>query len=230
MVRSISVAAVALAASPALASVLVQLNTGALPSTQPGWTFLATGNEAGTPETSVFSTDGATLTSNTMGRPYSAGRTGALQATYDLAPGTIQSDSIVEMRLTARVLASEVAQFFYGFSVSVYGAGRGMSAGFATDRISLDAAQNILRDTTGWNDYLWRGDWTAGTYTLHINGELVATRALRTFNDDIITLGDGTGTANAHAEISRFSVRIIPAPGAASALAIAALAATRRRR
>lgn len=230
MIRSMSVAVVALAASPALASVIVQLNTGALPSTQPGWRYEALASDAGTPETRVFSTDGTILTSNTMGLPFASGRPGSTYAVYDLDPGAIQSDSIVEMRLNARIVASQVAQFFYGFSVSVYGDGRGMSAGFATNALSLDALQNIFRDNTDWNEFVWRGDWDAGTYTLHINGELIATRNLRAFNANYITLGDGTGTANAHAEISHFSVRIIPAPGAASALAIAGLAATRRRR
>lgn len=230
MVRSISVAATALAASPALASVLVQLNTGAMPSTQPGWRYEASANDAGTPETRIFSTDGTILTSNTMGLPFGSGRPGSMFAVYDLAPGVIQSDSIVEMRLNARIVASQVTQFFYGFSVSVYGDGLGMSAGFATNALSLDALQNIFRDNTDWNEFVWRGDWNAGTYTLHINGELIATRNLRAFNANYITLGDGTGTANAHAEISHFSVRIIPAPAAPSALALAGLAATRRRR
>ena len=230
MSYSVSLLVLSAGATASMANIFAQLNTGALPSAQPGWRFEALASDVGTPESAVFSTDGTILTSNSMDLPFASNRAGTTHAIYDFAQGTIQSDSIVEMNLTARIIASEVAVFNYGFSISVYGDGRGMSTGFSTNVLSLDAEQNIAFDTTGWNDYRMVGDWAAETWTLYVNGQELTTRSLRSLAAEYASIGDGTGTANAHAEVSHFSVRIVPAPGAVAVLAGAGLVATRRRR
>ncbi len=208
----------------------ISLDTGLLPSQQPGWVYRATNNDAAVAETSVFSTDGTTLTSNTMALPFAGGRPASTYAEYDLSSIDFTEVTSITMDLRARVLASEVAQFNYGFYVSVYGGGQGFSTGFGSGTLTPNNQANIAFDATEWHDYRWVADWTAGTVELFADGQLLDSRLLVPQNSTTLNIGDGTGTANAHAEIESFQIRIVPAPASAALLGLGGLATLRRRR
>lgn len=226
--RRLSIIA-AITASSAGAQV-VSLDTGLLPTQQPGWSFVASNNDSGVSESQVFSTDGTTLTSNSMALPFASGRPASTFAQFDLSAVDFDEVTSVTIDLRARVLESEIAQFNAGFFVSMYGEGRGFSAGLSTTTITPNNQQNFALDTTQWRDYRWVADWTSETVDLFVDGQLLDTRNFRSSTGSNLNIGDGTGTANARAEIERFSLRIVPGPASASLLGIGALAALRRRR
>lgn len=207
---------------------LISLSTASLPSTQPGWSYVPFGLHGGLAESSIFSTDGTVLTSNTMGAAI-ANSPGSARAVYAIAPDAIASDAIVELNARIRVVQSQVLQFNFGFNMGVYGSGKGMSFGFSTATISDHAQIGHAFNTTDWHDYRVVGDWAAGTYEMYIDNQFFRSGSLGPSATNEVLIGDGTGTANANVEIARFSVTL-PSPGAGAVLACGGLIGMTRRR
>ncbi len=211
----------------------VTFNTNQMPSAQ-GWSYYSLNSSL--TESQVFSTSGGALTSNTIGNGYQ-GQGGnfvyeeAMPSEFDA-----NQDWIVEARV--RVLSGELWSFHYGFCIGAAFDGLIASVGIMPGTWQDSSLNGWTRDNTQWTTWRIETDRLAGTYDLYADNVLLATRGLGLgtsgvgFPDHYTFLGDGTGGANAHAEVQSFSFRqvAIPTPGAAAIMSIGGLLATRRRR
>lgn len=201
--------ALAVAAAPGVrAAQDIQLSFGTLPSAQ-GFTYTPIGFHAGAVEGSVFSIAGGVLTQNTMSLGLSTTGGGVLYA----IPGIITASEPKELHVTARCLQAQGSGinpagqwgFCFGFTTgSVQYAVSITPTQVYTLGPSGSVAVAGTYDNTQFHD--WLLEYTPpGAFRLYRDGILIhagTTGAALALNR--LFLGDGTGAANARAEVSAF--------------------------
>jgi hypothetical protein len=184
------------------APLTVTLDFSSLPSAQ-GFTYLAEGVDAGSPEASNFSVAGGVLTQNTLAR--ALGGAGA-DVLYQRTGGMTTSET-KQIRFRARCFSATGATGAGGMMV-------GFSNGSLTFEISITPTQVFTLngggraaalgtfDNTQFHDYVF--DWAApGTYRVFRDGILIDTRSGGfPSGANRIIFGDSTGGANAHGEFA----------------------------
>ncbi len=208
-------------------------NTSLLPSAQ-GWGYFPF-NSALT-ESQVFSSSGGILTANTIGNGFQG--QGSNFAYINAANGTFSAaqDWVVEARV--RVLQGQLLSFHYGFSIGAAFDGMNASVGIMPSTFQDSTLVVRARDNSAWTTWRIETDRQNGTFDLFIDGTLITTAAISFgsngagFPENYAFLGDGTGGANALAEVQSFSFAQvpIPAPTTAAFLVLGSLMASRRRR
>ena len=224
--RTAFLAAIAASAPASLAQVIA-VDTGSLPTTQPGWAWATTGLHTGFTAADYYATDGSTLSLDSMDQSV-AFAPGSARTVYDLSGTELDEGAIITATLRARVLESQVLQYNFGFQFAVSIDGRNMSFGLSTDTVTSSNLSNYAYDTTDWHTYTMVGDWDAGTYTLSIDGVELFTQTMSSASTDFIAFGDGTGTGNARLDVSKLSVAI-PSTGAMALFGLAGLGLITRR-
>ena len=181
----------------------IALDTCTLPGAQ-GWTYAAFGNAA--TESTVFSTSGCVLHQNTMG----IGFVGQGDNVYSL-PGVVDPHAPFTLSFRVRVVAYENGPRYpapnsFGFFVAASTGAEDYDVAIEPHRIA-DANQGTLStaiDGTQFHDY--RLEVTPGTgYRLYVDDALLATGRPSSGGPDGLSLGDGTGGANARADIASLS-------------------------
>lgn len=202
-----------------------------MPSAQ-GWGYYPL--NSGLTEAQVYATNGTVLTSNTMGNGYQGQGANFVYDAAATGSFTANLDWIVEARV--RVLQGELWSFHYGFSIGAHFDNMAASVGIMPSTWQDHSLNGGGRDNTQWT--LWRveTDRANGVFRVFADGNLLATRALSVgpvsgpYPDHYYFLGDATGGANAHAEVSSWSFRQVPAPGVLGVVGVAGLLTARRRR
>ncbi len=207
---SACVVPLALALAAASASAATQsftLGFATLPSAQ-GFAFTPSGSHTGAIESNIFSLSGGALVQNSMGQGYGVSGGGIL---YVGLSGLINASEPKQLRMTARCLQVE------GSGGGALGQ-QGFAAGFTTGSVQYDISLTPTQiyalgpsgavlvagtyDNTNFHEYLL--EFTPpGTQRIYRDGTLLFTStsgfsvaASRVF------IGDGTGGANARAEIT----------------------------
>ena len=185
----------------------VTLGFASLPSAQ-GWTYVPSGAHAGVLESSVFSVGGGLLTQNTMG--LSNGVSGG-SILYQITGGLTTTETkqiIVRVRCleaegSAGAPSGEGGLYFIFAHGSVqYG------FGLTPTRIFKLQSTTVLPpgtyDNTQFHDYTFA--WTPpGNFTLYRDGVAIHSGSGGfSLGVNRIAFGDGTGGANARAEISYY--------------------------
>jgi PEP-CTERM motif len=199
--KSGMIAVTMLAIAPASAATL-SLDTTALPSTQ-GWTYVADGDGAAVPETGAFSIVGGELVQNTLGIGQTTGGGNLYYHASNLNPGDAWT-----LTLVGRVNSFE-SNFGRSFGLS-FGAGESLAIGIAGNAFQyLDGAGAITSiglppgfDPGAYNSY--RLSIAGGLQSFTVNGvSIFSNQAVvgGLANPSSIYFGDGTGFANASANI-----------------------------
>jgi hypothetical protein len=221
-------------ATPSYASLWgTAYNMGQTPSAQ-GWQYFSL--NSGLTESNVFSSTNGILTSNTIGNGYQ-GQGGNL-ALGAATAGSFDANQDWKVEARVRVLQGELWSFHYGFCIGAEFDGMSASLGIMPGTWQDTSLGGGARDNTQWTTWRLQTDRQAGVFRVYADDQLMAVRALTFasaspgFPRNYTFLGDGTGGANAHAEISSFSFTqiAIPAPGALALLAVAGIMRNRRRR
>jgi hypothetical protein len=199
-----TVSAIAVITVPRSWATDIALTFGSLPSAQ-GWTYEATGVDAGTPEASVFSVDGTRLLSNSMGQGTGAGELQYVQY------GVVNSCTPMVITLRARVTEIEGIEsdlcYGYGFSVGVRTGTHAYHIGFSPTAIKDNCAAPIaFVDNTVFHDYRIEIAPAGGPALIYVDHVLVATGGpnFASNQPNRLMIGDGTGTTNSRAEITAF--------------------------
>jgi hypothetical protein len=201
-----------------------------LPSAQ-GWTYVAVGQEV--PEASVFSVSGGVLHQNSIGIGIGYPGTNA----YRLA-NVIDSSQPFTISMRARVLEDEgeVTVNSFGFCAAAYGGTEEFGFGLGTQLTqTIDAygrEEPLASDNTEFHDY--RLEVTPGFgYQLFRDDDLITTGVpFELAFPNGLELGDGTGGANARAEVASytFSQGAVPEPGSLAILCLVGASLLRRNR
>ncbi len=207
------------------------LDVNSMPSAQ-GCSYFAL--NSGLTESQVFAPGAGVMTINTIGNGYqSQGGNLAIRAA-DHNEMEYGMNWAIEARV--RVLSGELWSFHYGFCLAAEFDGMSASLGIMPSTYQHYSLQGGVRDNTQWTTWRLETDRDAGIYRVYADGSLLAAGALYFgpsspgFPDHYVAFGDGTGGANAHAEVSSLTFRqFVPTPGAACVLSLFALAARRRR-
>jgi hypothetical protein len=217
--------AFALTLSHLASAAVITLDMSSLPSAQ-GWTYTATGSShAGQVETSIWNANGTRLAMNTMG----SGLVSPSGNIYQRL-GEVNAVDPIVIEWTSRVLQSEGAS--YGWYVGVNDGAHSADVGFRTDGITLALAPIISFNTTQFHDYRLEYTPGAATFSLFVDNNLFATQTALASTLNRIGFGDGTGAANAQAEMTSYRFSQVPEPSAAGMLLLGALAvmASRQRK
>jgi hypothetical protein len=180
---------------PAVATEIT-LDPGALPSTQ-GWRYISNGRS----EATLFSTDGSTLSQNSVG-------IGGYYAYY-------QQDNIVdasrpfELSLRARLLQEERASGtdHNGFGFAVFTGTQYVNLSFSPTGVQLSGTTTttVALDTSVFHDYVLSGD-PSGSYSLSVDGAVVGRGDLsKSSGASYVWFGDATGGPNAQAELTQLA-------------------------
>jgi hypothetical protein len=199
----IAVAAALLApAAPGAAPLEYLLTFASLPSAQ-GWTYTALGSHASAVEPDIFSVGGGVLVQNSMGQPVGAG--GGIMYVRNGGITTTETKQIlVSMRCLEVEGATGHGGVWFGFSNS------GGQYGFSVTPTEISVLQSSFTviagtfDNTQFHDYVF--DWSpGGTWQLYRDAVLITSGSGGfPFGADQVTFGDGTGGANARAEIREY--------------------------
>lgn len=102
--------------------------------------------------------------------------------------------------------------------------------GFDSDRVRLGTNAALLHDATVFHDY--RIEFTPGASTFDFYSDNVLFGTGNTLSSTVnqIAFGDGTGSANARAELTSYTFSQVPEPSAAALSMIGVLVAVARRR
>ncbi len=205
---------------------VISLGFDSAPSSQ-GWEFKKTdtGSHAGDSEAGVFSVSTDRLTMNTMSAgfvsPSAVGytNTGVVKATL---PWTLEwTLRIVDYEKVAS--GPDFGSWFAVYNdVSVVGVAISDVGLTVYDGIG---GTSILRDNTSFQDFRleYTPDAGVGAFDLFIDNALITSGAGRSisgdrfFSDNQLFLGDGTGAANAHWEMTSYVFTQNQAAGAARA-------------
>lgn len=234
--RSCVLAIVAGACSCAHASLFSHTyDTSLMPSAQ-GYMYL--GLNSALTEPQVFSVNGGVVTANSMGNGFQGQGSNSVHLGVNPANFVPGQDFVIEARV--RVLQGEIWSFHYGFYLGGYFDGMNASIGIMTSTVSSYSLGIVARDNTQWTDWKLQTDRTANVYRIYANGSLFLTDTLGSgvgspgfgLPQNYFAFGDGTGGANAHAELMSFHAYQIPVPTPGSALvfAVAGTMLARRRR
>lgn len=196
---------VTLASAAAQASTSVLLGFGTLPSSQ-GFTYTPIGSHAAALEASIFAISGGVLTQNSIGQ---ANGTAGGSILY-VIPGIIAASETSELHVTARCLQVQgTATYPAGQMGFVFGINTG-SAQFAisltpTAVYTLGPSGPVAvagsYDNTQFHDWTLHFDPPA-TFRIYRDGGLLHTGTGGSpFASNRLFFGDGTGGANALAEI-----------------------------
>jgi len=204
------VTAALFSSAPALAAPLdIQLGFASLPSAQ-GFTYSAVGAHAGVAEATVFSVSGGVLTQNTIGQ--SNGITGG--SIFYQITGIVTTTEAKQIRVRARVLQSQgsandvngLAGLFFGFNTGAVQYGFGLTP---TRVAYLGGGVMVLvagtfDNSTLFHDYVF--DWTPpNSWQIRRDGVLIQSGTTGfAFASSRLMFGDGSGGANAHAEITAY--------------------------
>jgi PEP-CTERM motif len=178
------------------------LNTNTLPSTQ-GWQYVADGDGAAVPESGAFSIVGGELVQNTLGIGQSTGGGNLYYHASNLNPGDAWT-----LTLVGKVNSFE-SNFGRSFGLSI-GGGESLVVGIAGNAVQyLDGAGSIAQlafplgfDPSAYNSY--RLSVAGGLQSFSINGNAIYSNQAIVGGLDSpssILFGDGTGFANASANI-----------------------------
>lgn len=209
-------------------------DTGQMPSAQ-GWSYYSL-NSALTTESQVFSTASGVTTSNTIGNGYQGQGGNFAYLSSNTGQFTAGQNWMVEARV--RVLQGELWSFHYGFCIGASFDGMIASVGIMPSTWQDASLNGWTRDNTQWTTWRVQTDRENGVFHLYADGTLLATRALTfgtqapAFPEHYTFFGDGTGGANARAEMSSFTFAQlpVPTPGALAVLGASVMFACRRRR
>jgi hypothetical protein len=184
----------------------LQLTFGTLPSAQ-GFTYVPSGSHAGAVEATIFSVDGTTLTQNSIGQGYGVSGGGIL---YNYS-GIVTATEAKQLLVRARCLQVE------GSGIGAAGQ-QGFAFGFNTGSVQYDisvtptkvytlgpggtvAISGTYDNSTAFHD--WLLDFTPpNAFKIYRDGSLIhsGTNGFGV-SGNLIFIGDGTGGANAHAEV-----------------------------
>jgi len=203
-----AVIALAAVASPLRASQDIQLDFATLPSAQ-GFTYAPVGSHAGAVEGNIFSVAGGALIQNSLGSGH--GTIGG--SILYVRPGIVTASEPKELRVTARCLQVE------GSGIGSAGQ-QGFAFGFTTGSVQYDISITPTSVYTlgpagtvpvaGTYDNTQFHDWVLeysppAAFRIYRDGTLIHTGTTgSSVAANRLFLGDGTGAANARAEISAF--------------------------
>jgi PEP-CTERM motif len=228
MNRYVLVLAICCTPQPASAAV-VTLGFNSLPSAQ-GWTYIAEGlSHGGQLESNIWSTDGTTLSMNTMG----SGLVPSSGNTYSQT-GIVNTVNPFELTWRMRIVDSE-GWVAGGWGVSVAMGAQQFTVGFITNAIWI-ADRQMPFDATAFHDYRLTGTPRINTFSLYVDNVLFANgRSIQPFfAGNYVLFGDLTGAANAQAQLQAFTFRQVPEPAtmllAVYGTALCAIFARARRR
>ncbi len=228
LITATLLATAAMTAAPTMASpTTITLDTSSLPSTQ-GWSYIADGDGASVPEASADSIVGGVLHQNTLGIGMTTGGGNLYHRAVTL--GATESWTLT---MVARVNAFEsVLNPAYPFALFL-GGGANVAVGFGSDNVQALTDLGIVSfalpggfDSSAYNSY--RLSTTGGgLQSFSINGtSIFSNLGYSGGNPATISFGDGTGFANADADIRSlvFTSSGVPEP-ASWALMIAGFGA-----
>lgn len=199
---------VLLASGASAASFDYNVSFGSLPSAQ-GWTYTPSGAHAGVLESSVFSASGGVLTQNTMGQ--SNGVSGG--SIFYVISGGVTTGEIKQIVVRMRCLQVEGSAnatlgqggLFIGFTTgsTQYGFGITDTRVFVLQSSGQVVLSGTYDNSSAFHDYLF--DWTSNaSYRLYRDGVLLGTfSGGSAVTANRIMFGDGTGGANARAEMTK---------------------------
>jgi hypothetical protein len=204
-VLSATIASLAISAASHAASQNFQLNFSSLPSAQ-GCNYNPVGSHAGTVESSVFSVAGGALIQNSIGKGF--GVSGG-SIFYGALNGLVTASETKQLRVTARCLQVE------GSGGGAAGQ-QGFAFGFNTGSVQYDVSVtptnlyalgpggtiNVAYNNTVFQEYVL--DYAPpSTFRIYRGGVLVHTGTSGfAVAGSRVFFGDGTGGANARAEIT----------------------------
>ena len=218
--------AVVLSTPAVLPATSVILSFGTLPSAQ-GFTYDNSGNPV--PESTIFSVDGTTLTQNSLGQP-----DGPSHNIYRFNDIVNDTDPFT-LKVRARMLDDEPTDSI-GFFFSVNTGTERPEVFFGTDSLRSPSTVSITSaiDTSLFHDYRIEGTPGVAMFDLYVDDNLVAgSISASPTSENYIGLGDPTGSANAHAEITHFEFTQVPEPSSlllCSAIVTMGLVCLRSRR
>lgn len=231
MTRPAAAFGLAAATCAPAAAQTITLETDSLPTTQAGWSFVTNGLHNGYTEAEMFTVTTEGLSITTMPEP-AALAPGSVYAEFDVSDIELLEGSTVTMTAELSVQQSVNFQFNYGGTFGIGFGDWSMSLGFTTTGFSSSDLSFYAFDTRQPMTLEMVTVVGSDTYDLFVNGEALFTGESLSTALDSILVGDGTGTANAAWTLESFSVEytLVPAPGAAAALAGLGILGARRRR
>jgi len=198
------------------AALVTSVDFNSLPSTQ-GWAFESSGGHASLNESDVMTLSSSVLTSDSLGE----GLSGSAHAMYTRY-NDLNDTGLITASWRLRILDSEgyVGNYF-GFAVTMKVGNEVYGVGFGESIIQTHNYTTVSSlDNSGFHDY--RIEATPGnlTYDFYIDDALVASPnvTISTTALNRLSFGDSTGGANAHAEITSFTVSQVPEPATAGLL------------
>jgi hypothetical protein len=218
------VAMVFLAANAAMAETLINLDFNSLPSTQ-GWNYVAIGNSLG--ESDVFSVSDGVLHQDTL----AAGFPGPGGNDYEYTGASNMSNFSIQIRVRVTDYDTPYMNPF-GFMVGIEGPGGEASIGITPTYIGSchyfwNPTAIFSGDNTGYHDYLLVGSVaTGGSFSVYRDGVFLESTSLLSIPEVVpgtLFFGDGTGTANAVADVASCSFSYVPEPSTLVLIGIGAV-------
>jgi PEP-CTERM motif len=183
----------------------ITLNFGSLPTAQ-GWTYIAGGDGAAVTESGAYSIVGGELHQDTLGIGMTTGG-----GNYYQHAVTLGASEGWSMTMVARLNSFEsVLSPAYPFALFM-GGGGGIAVGFGSNNVQAlgDAGLALYGlpggfDPLAYNTYRFTASG-GGLQSFSINGtSIYSNQAFLGGNPGFIEFGDGTGFANANAEVRAF--------------------------
>ncbi|MEM6333730.1 MAG: hypothetical protein AAF823_10375 [Planctomycetota bacterium] len=214
-------------AGHAHAELITELAFDSLPSAQ-GWTLTKSGPHANDSEASMFAVDGTALTQSTVGKGMGFSSPGNATYRYD-TPIEFEDAPTVSLFFTTRVTAHEQTRqdfSFGGHRFSIVHDGQTAYVGIKPGE--LNAMRSYFTpqgfDGTAVNTFQLTLFTDTKSYEFYLNGQLVRQGASEGSGlADGLFILDGTGTANANAEVTQLVAvagTAIPEPATATLIAL----------